>query len=102
MWLFITTILIGELEEIENSIAEAAYLNIVDDFVSQAVDALVEYAGSAKQILSAIIGSLRNGNKDEFDASLLEAHRVGWDHSFIHKISPMIYDERNKIVQVRK
>jgi hypothetical protein len=87
------------LEEIENCIAEAAYSNLVDDTLLQAVDLIVELSSNAKPLLDSIVESLRVGSKDELDVALLEAHRVGWDHSYIHKISLMIFEERNRILQ---
>jgi hypothetical protein len=90
---------LGELEEIENCIAEAAYLNIVDDTLTQAVDTVAELSSDVKSLLSPILENLRTGTIDELNQSLVEAHRVGWDHSFIHKISLLIFEERNRLIQ---
>jgi hypothetical protein len=87
------------LEEIENCIAEAAYSNLVDDTLGQAVDLVVELSSTVKPLLASILESLRGGSKDELDEALLEAHRVGWNHSYIHQISLMIFEERNRIIQ---
>lgn len=89
----------GVLEEIENCIAEAAYLNIVDETLSHAVDVVAEISSDAKVLLSRILESLRSGSKDQLDDSLLEAHRVGWDHSYVHDIAMAIFEERNRLIQ---
>lgn len=87
------------MEEIENCIAEAAYLNIVNDTLSHAVDLVAELSSDVKALLSKILESLRSGSKDQLDESLLEAHRVGWDHPYIHDISIAIFEERNRLLQ---
>jgi hypothetical protein len=91
--------LLGSLEQLEDCIAEAAYLNIYDDDVDSAVEAMLDLGGNAEGILKSLLQSLRVGSKSDLDAALSELRRVGWDHPYIHNSSHKIYNERNRVVQ---
>ena len=90
---------LGSLEQLEDCIAEAAYLNIYDDDVDRAVEVMLDIGGNVGSLLSEFLDSLRAGSKGDLDSALSEARRVGWDHHFIHESSLKILDERNRVVQ---
>jgi hypothetical protein len=90
-----------KLIDLEEAIAEAAYLNYYDDSVQEAVDVMLDLSCDPSSLTTILLEKMRNGSPSDLETVLAEIYRVGWVESPLkHDVVFRIYEERKRIVEV--
>jgi hypothetical protein len=86
--------------QIEFVLAEAAYYNIFDDVVAEAMEFVNGLCSDVSTCFAELVNALQNGNREDLDVVFEAMDNIGWTHPVVERdVLNKIFDRRNQLIE---
>lgn len=85
--------------KIEDVLAEAAYYNIYDDIVVEAIEYVISMSSDISTCFADLVNVLQNGDRDDLDKIFNVMDDIGWKHAVVDRETILkMFDRRNQLI----
>ena len=85
--------------KIEDVLAEAAYYNIYDDVVVEAIEYVNSMSTDISTCFAELVQSLQEGNREDLNKCFVRMDNFGWNHPIVDRETLLkIFERRNQLI----
>ena len=85
---------------LENVLAEAAYYNVYDDVVMEAIECVTTLSKDVSTVFADLVNALQDGSKGDLENVFVKMDNIGWNHPIVEREMLLkMFDRRNQLIE---
>ena len=90
----------NDRQQIEFVLAEAAYYNIYDDIVVEAIEFVNDMSSDVSTCFAELVSVLQTGSKDDLEKMFEYLDNIGWNHPVVDREALLkMFNRRNQLIE---